>query len=116
MVAYDLIWSNCCHRIFKGLSLLLCGTHVDIDSLFLYMALLNLLHVPQGVIEGRLTLPQVLAWAWILFVSTEDRSLSSETVQTRVFDNCCRTKLSRKREFQCEYFSAQLCYIESVSF
>lgn len=84
MLAYDLIWSYTCHRIFKGMSLFLCRTHVDTNSLFLYTALLNLPLVPQGVIQGRLTIfLQILAWAWILFVSTEVRRLSGETVQTR---------------------------------
>ena len=90
-------------------------TPVDFNSVFLYTALLNLLQVQQGVMEGRLTIfPHALAWAWTLFAFTEDRRLSSETVQTSVFYICCRTELTRQREFQCEYFSVQSCYIVTV--
>lgn len=83
MVAYALIQLYCCHRIFNGLSLLFCGyIPADFNFVFLYTALLNLLQVQQGVMEGRLTIfLHTLAWAWTLFASTEDRRLSSETVQ-----------------------------------
>lgn len=120
MVAYALIQLYCCHRIFNGLSLLFCGyIPADFNFVFLYTALLNLLQVQQGVMEGRLTIfLHTLAWAWTLFASTEDRRLSSETVQTVgfFFYTCCRTELSRQREFQCEYFSVPSCYVESLSF
>lgn len=92
-------------------------TPVDFSSVFPYTALLNFLQVQQGAMKDRLTIfLHTLAWAWTLFVSTEDRRLSSETVQTGVFCICCSTELSRQREFQCEYFSVQSCYIESLSF
>lgn len=92
-------------------------TPVDFNSVFLYTAPLNLFQVQQGVMEGRLTIfLHALVWAWTSFASTEDRRLSSEAVQTGFFYICCRTELSRQREFQCEYFSVQSCYIESLPF
>jgi len=85
--------------------------------MFLYTALLKLLQIQQGVIEDRLTIfLHALAWTCTLFASAEDRRLSSETVQTGFFCICCRTGHSRQREFQCEYFSVQSCYTESLSF
>lgn len=80
-------------------------TPVHYNSMFLHTALLNLLQVQQGVMEDRLTIfPHGLVWAWTLFVPNENRRLSRETVQTRVFTSVAGLNFPDREIFSVNIF------------